>query len=107
MKKGELKLEFEYSSKRFKNEIGVDVVNYTIRPIGDMKEVFPKNYETCLASVDEPGEDYNLFSFAARNLLDSAFARTSGSLTFSEKAYFKDKDNGKTIEVKPATITWH
>ena len=107
MDKKELRLEFEYAVRPYKNEHG-DCYELTVKPSGDMKSLFPVNFERALQSSAKMPL-HSSFCIAAMALKEGAQMRAQAQgmdVRFSEQAYFKDKDGNETA-VKPATINLH
>jgi len=104
MSKKPLRLEFEYSTRKYSNEYG-KCYELTLRPVGDMKRVFPEGFESKLSSVASSSLETSL-SIAAMQFKEVAGYRVGRGTEFSEKAYFTD-ESGKTTTVEPAVITLH
>lgn len=104
MQKKSLRLEFEYSTRKYSNRNGA-CYELTFRPVGDMKLVFPEGFETKLNSIASSSLESSL-SIAAMQFKEAAGYRVGRGTEFSEKAYFTD-ESGKTTTVKPAVITLH
>ncbi len=101
MSKKPLRLEFEYSTRSYKNHNG-PCYEFTVKPVGDMKPIFPEGFKNKLNSAATLSLSSSL-SLAAMQFREGVRSRVGGDTKFSEKAYFTD-ENGDVTEVEPAAL---